>query len=244
MRGTRESIPDRYPGTRRQDVDLSRFAGYTAPTIKDARLHSIIRNRKGKQTMAKIHFKAAGLVAATLAAIGGSVLSAPGASASSPAPAGAQVSPSTTASSRAAAALGDLFLVNNKSGKCLTPEGGRSDNNAVNVIFNCDTDPSRVWYLVNKGNNIYQILNLNSGKCLTPEGGRSDNNAQTVIYNCDNDPSRLWYFVDKGNYRYHLVNYNSGKCLSPAGGGVLNNTPTVIYNCDTDPSRLWYLAAA
>ncbi|MFJ5725682.1 RICIN domain-containing protein [Streptomyces sp. NPDC093149] len=175
--------------------------------------------------MATKYVKAAGLIAATAAAIGGSLVSAPAASASSP-----------------VSATG-LYLVNSNSGKCLSPAGGRVDNNAFTVIFNCDTDPSRSWYLVNKGNDIYQILNLNSGKCLSPAGGAGTNNTETVIFNCDDDPSRRWYLVDKGNSRYHMVNYKSGKCLSPAGGGVLNNTPTVIFNCDTDPSRLWHLVA-
>ncbi|MFJ2415772.1 RICIN domain-containing protein [Streptomyces brevispora] len=139
--------------------------------------------------------------------------------------------------SQAQAATGS-FLYNLNSGKCLSPAGGAGANNTGTVIFNCDTDPSRLWYAVYKGNNNYQILNLNSGKCLSPAGGAGANNTATVIYTCDNDSSRLWYF--SGNL---LVNYSSGKCLTPAGGGVLNNTATVIYNCDTHPSRTWQLTS-
>ncbi|MFE2181919.1 RICIN domain-containing protein [Streptomyces sp. NPDC059455] len=191
------------------------------------------------------HFKAAGMIAAAVAAIGGTALSAPVASASSrPAPVTPQVSPSTaTLPPTARSAAFGKFLVNNNSGKCLSPAGGGVDNNVFTVIYDCDTHPSRSWYLVDKGNSLYQILNLNSGKCLAPAGGAGSNNTQTVIYTCDNDPSRLWYFTDKGNFNYHIVNYSSGKCLTPAGGGVLNNTQTVIYNCDADPSRVWSLAA-
>ncbi|MFI1386311.1 RICIN domain-containing protein [Embleya sp. NPDC020886] len=144
--------------------------------------------------------------------------------------------PAASAAGRAQTGLGS-FLYNINSGKCLSPAGGGGANNTATVIYNCDTDPSRQWYMINKGNNTWQVLNINSGKCLSPAGGGGTNNTATVIYNCDTHPSRLWYF--SGTY---LVNYSSGKCLSPAGGGGTNNTATVIYNCDTDPSRAWRLA--
>ncbi|MFB7494209.1 RICIN domain-containing protein [Streptomyces sp. NPDC056161] len=59
-------------------------------------------------------------------------------------------------------------------------------------MYNCDTDPSRLWYFVDKGNLNYHLVNNNSGKCLSPAGGGVLNNTPTVIYNCDTDPSRLW----------------------------------------------------
>ncbi|MFB8170059.1 RICIN domain-containing protein [Kitasatospora purpeofusca] len=170
--------------------------------------------------MARISRRTSVAVAAA-AMIGGALFSAPAASATDQA---------------VRAGLGS-FLQNINSGKCLSPAGGGGANNTPTVIYNCDSFPSRQWYLVNKGNNTWQVLNINSGKCLSPAGGAGGNNTATVIYLCDDDSSRLWYF--SGTY---LVNYSSGKCLSPAGGGGANNTPTVIYNCDSDPSRAWRLA--
>ncbi|MER6916054.1 RICIN domain-containing protein [Streptomyces sp. NPDC000594] len=170
--------------------------------------------------------KASALIAAAVIMIGGTVLSAPTAAASNQAP----VAPRETAQ----LAFGS-YLLNANSGKCLSPAGGNVVDNTTTVIYDCDTHPSRMWYLVFKGSGLYQLLNLNSGKCLSPAGGGVLNNTETVIYICDNHPSRLWYFSGS-----HLVNHNSGKCLSPAGGNIANNTPTVIYNCDTHPSRAWY----
>ncbi len=84
---------------------------------------------------------------------------------------------------------------NVQTGKCLTIAGGRStDNNVTALQFDCDSDPSRTWWINDvTGDGLYQISNVQTGKCLTIAGGRSTGNNVTALqFDCDSDPSPTW----------------------------------------------------
>jgi cytolethal distending toxin subunit A len=137
-----------------------------------------------------------------------------------------------------------VTLVNVKTGKCLTIAGGVStDNNVTAVQFNCDGDPSRRWYLIEKGgNSVYQLKNAQTGKCLTIAGGVStDNNVTALQFNCDSHPSRTWSLNDvTGGGVYQIRNVQTNKCLTIAGGvSTNNNVEALQFDCDSDPSRRW-----
>ena len=85
------------------------------------------------------------------------------------------------------------LLINGKTGKCLTIEGGTSPaNNLRAVQFDCDSDLSRSWHLNSVGGAL-QIQNAKTGKCLTIAGGTSPaNNLEAVQFDCDGDLSRTW----------------------------------------------------
>jgi cytolethal distending toxin subunit A len=93
-------------------------------------------------------------------------------------------------------APGAIYQIKNVlTGKCLTISGGVSTaNNVPTVQFDCDSDPSRFWRIVDvTGSGIYQIRNMRTDKCLTISGGVSTaNNVPTVQFDCDNDLSRRW----------------------------------------------------
>src|ERR1041384_1134038 len=116
--------------------------------------------------MVKQHKTIAMLVAMTAATVGMAV-SAPAASAASPppVPAGAPI-----------------WLVNVNSGKCLTIAGGGLGDNVYANQYGCDWHPSRIWRLVDRGNNTYWIRNDNSGKCLTIAGGSLGDNVYANQY--------------------------------------------------------------
>jgi cytolethal distending toxin subunit A len=132
--------------------------------------------------MAKHRLRTIGLLIAAMAASAGMTLSAPAASAS-PAP---PVTPGTL-----------TFIVNYNSHKCLTIAGAGIANNIYANQYDCDTHPSREWFLVDRGNSTYWIRNYYTGKCLTIAGGGTGNNVYANQYNCDYHPSRLWYFVSR-----------------------------------------------
>jgi cytolethal distending toxin subunit A len=137
----------------------------------------------------------------------------------------------------------EVMLINVKTGKCLTIEGGvLADNNRAIVQFDCDGDPSRRWMLNERSSGIYQVRNVQTGKCLTIAGGESsDNNVPAVQFDCDNHPSRTWRVNDvSGSGLNQLRNVHTNKCLTIAGGTLdTNSLPSVQFNCDTDQSRRW-----
>ena len=85
------------------------------------------------------------------------------------------------------------LLINGKTGKCLTIQGGTSPaNNLEAVQFDCDGDLSRSWHLNSVGG-AFQSQNAKTGKCLTIAGGTlTANNLVAVQFDCDGDPSRTW----------------------------------------------------
>jgi hypothetical protein len=140
----------------------------------------------------------------------------------------------------------ELMLVNHKTFKCVTIAGGTSaENNVKSVQFDCDSDRSRRWTLLERpGDDIYMIRNALTGKCLTIAGGEStDNNVIAVQFTCDNHPSRTWRLRDvTGTGVYQIRNVQTGKCLTIAGGtSTANNIDVLQFSCDGDPSRRWTL---
>jgi cytolethal distending toxin subunit A len=136
-----------------------------------------------------------------------------------------------------------VWLVNAKTGKCLTIAGGVSTENNVGAVqFMCDGDLSRRWTLTKIGvGGVYQVRNVKTGKCLTIAGGVStDNNVGALQYNCDNHPSRTWKISDATGGLYRIINVQTAKCLTIAGGvSTDNNVGALQYNCDANLSRRW-----
>ncbi|MEH1907986.1 RICIN domain-containing protein [Nostoc sp.] len=148
--------------------------------------------------------------------------------------------------SLAATLANDLMLINLQTNKCLTIAGGRStENNVTALQFNCDSDPSRRWRIIDvTGTGVYQIRNVQTNKCLTIAGGRStENNVTALQFDCDSDPSRRWTITDvTGAGVYQIRNVQTNKCLTIAGGRSTENNVTALqFDCDSDPSRLWTL---
>jgi cytolethal distending toxin subunit A len=144
----------------------------------------------------------------------------------------------------AASVAQEVLLVNAKTNKCLTIAGGVStENNVESVQFNCDSDPSRRWRLIEMGGSgVFQIRNVQTGKCLTIAGGLStENNVHALQFNCDSHPSRTWRISDvTGSGIYQLRNVQTNKCLTIAGGvSTDNNIRALQFNCDSDTSRRW-----
>jgi cytolethal distending toxin subunit A len=134
-----------------------------------------------------------------------------------------------------------VSLVNVKTNKCLTIEGGTSSaNNLRAVQFDCDLDLSRKWAMRNAGGGLIEIVNSKTGKCLTIAGGTSTaNNVTAVQFDCDHDLSRRWRTISFGD-KFQLQNAKTLKCLTIAGGTSSNdNLEAVQFNCDADPSRKW-----
>ncbi|MFF1476708.1 RICIN domain-containing protein [Streptomyces sp. NPDC058301] len=139
---------------------------------------------------------------------------------------------------------GSYQLVNVETGKCATVAGGVSTENNVRLVqFNCDTHPSRRWFISTNNGNGRQFVNGQTRKCATVAGGVStQNNVELVQFNCDTHPSRRWFVTNWNGSSYQFVNAQTRKCMTVAGGvSTDNNVRLVQFTCDTDPSRRWIL---
>jgi hypothetical protein len=134
---------------------------------------------------------------------------------------------------------GIVSIMNKNTGLCLSPAGGRDDNNAEIVQYLCDGDPSRMWSFQIVAKDIVKIRNDHSKRCLTVAGGNRERDDPSVQYNCDEDRSRRWQFVPVDATTFRLKNDNSGLCLTIPGGAKDLNKTAVQNECENDPSTEW-----
>lgn len=128
-------------------------------------------------------------------------------------------------------------LVNLKSGKCMSVEGGGSTANGANVIqWSCNDGGEQLWYWSGS-----QLKNRKSGKCLSVSGGGSTaNGAELVQWSCTGESEQSWDHLSNG----YLVNAKSGKVASVSGGGSTSNGAKVVqWQANSGGEQGWYFDA-
>lgn len=128
-------------------------------------------------------------------------------------------------------------LVNLKSGKCMSVEGGGSTSNGANVIqWSCNDGGEQLWYWSGS-----QLKNRKSGKCLSVSGGGSTaNGAELVQWSCTGESEQSWDHLSNG----YLVNAKSGKVASVSGGGSTSNGAKVVqWQANGGGEQGWYFDA-
>jgi hypothetical protein len=80
------------------------------------------------------------------------------------------------------------MIVNNKSGRCMTPHGGSTSNGADIVLWDCDQhEISQRW---NEG----ILYNRHSDKAVAPYGGGSKDGTELTLWSWNpNDYHQYWY---------------------------------------------------
>lgn len=127
-------------------------------------------------------------------------------------------------------------LVNYKSNKCMSVEGGGSTANGANIIqWSCNDGGEQLWYWSGS-----QLKNGKSGKCLSVSGGGSTaNGAELVQWTCNGGAEQSW---DSSNG--YLINAKSGKVASVSGGGSTANGAKVIqWSANGGAEQGWYFNA-
>ncbi|MER5459667.1 ricin-type beta-trefoil lectin domain protein [Streptomyces sp. NPDC002668] len=84
-------------------------------------------------------------------------------------------------------------LVNYKSGRCLSLEGGGGTANGTEVIlWTCNGRSEQAWdYSAG-----HQWYNEKAGKCMsTAAGGGTSNGTKVIIYNCLGSDEQHWDYV-------------------------------------------------
>lgn len=111
-------------------------------------------------------------------------------------------------------------LINFKSGKCMSVEGGGSTSNGANIIqWSCNDGGEQLWYWSGSA-----LKNRKSGKCLSVAGGGSTaNGAELIQWTCNGESEQSW--DSSGGY---LFNAKSGKVASVSGGGSTSNGAKVV----------------
>jgi hypothetical protein len=79
------------------------------------------------------------------------------------------------------------FIVNERSGKCLTPSGNASGTNgAVLTLWTCTGQTVQRWFNVAD-----QVLAFDSSKCITNKGGSMSEGVYLTLWDCST-PSRSY----------------------------------------------------
>lgn len=82
------------------------------------------------------------------------------------------------------------YIVNDASGKCLTPQGGHSGTDGTQLtLWTCGTDTSQYFVPFLSGHGIYTQL---GDLCITPEGGKFAGGTNLTLWDCNSDPSQDW----------------------------------------------------
>ncbi|MFH8447687.1 RICIN domain-containing protein [Streptomyces fungicidicus] len=126
-------------------------------------------------------------------------------------------------------------LVNYKSGRCLSLEGGGGTANGTNaIIWSCNGGSEQYWFHATPSG---EIRNLKSGKCLSlASGGGTANGTEVILWTCNGAAEQRWDY--SGAHQWY--NTKAGKCMSTAGGGgTANGTKVIIYNCLGSDEQHW-----
>jgi hypothetical protein len=127
-------------------------------------------------------------------------------------------------------------LVNYKSNKCMSVEGGGSTTNGANIIqWSCNDGGEQLWYWSGG-----QLKNGKSGKCLSVSGGGSTaNGAELIQWTCNGGAEQSWY-TSNG----YLVNAKSGKVASVSdGGSTVNGAKVIQWSANGGAEQGWYFDA-
>uniref|UniRef100_UPI003F49829A RICIN domain-containing protein n=1 Tax=Streptomyces sp. CA-141956 TaxID=3240051 RepID=UPI003F49829A len=83
----------------------------------------------------------------------------------------------------------DGRIIHQKSGKCVTPQGGNSyDNGTVLTLWDCNSSDSQKFVVTDT-----KSYTQWGGKCVTPKGGSLANGVWLTLWDCNGDPSQIWY---------------------------------------------------
>jgi hypothetical protein len=132
-----------------------------------------------------------------------------------------------------AAAATYYRVVNSKSGKCMSVEGGGSTANGANVIqWTCNGGGEQLWYWSGS-----RLKNFKSGKCLSVAGGGSTaNGAEIIQWSCNGGPEQNWHMSGAS-----LFNDNSYKVASVEGGSTANGAKVKQWDYfGTGDEADWY----
>jgi hypothetical protein len=86
------------------------------------------------------------------------------------------------------------WLVNVKSGKCMTVQGAVSDTNKPIIQYTCTTGSNEEWSIVRNIDSEADMIARNSGKCATVKGDLRVNNTPLLQYPCNDGGNQTWLF--------------------------------------------------
>lgn len=84
-----------------------------------------------------------------------------------------------------------MQIVARHSGKCLSVNGGSTDDGAAVVQNACGTDLSQQWKLQATGT-AYNVIGQGSGKCLDVADKSTANGAALIQWACNGGSNQTW----------------------------------------------------
>jgi len=129
-------------------------------------------------------------------------------------------------------------IVEYSSKKCIGVHGGRTDNLAPIVLWDCVNHPDQIWTF----HDDTSTLTNKSGKCIGVYGGLTKDLTALVLTDCNGNLDQSWYFsVPSPAIVFNAKSYDKGldQVIGADGGLSENGTALVIADYNAAPDQLW-----
>ncbi|HZM83547.1 MAG TPA: RICIN domain-containing protein [Candidatus Limnocylindrales bacterium] len=133
---------------------------------------------------------------------------------------------------------GYFRIVNQASGKCLTPWGS-GDGVAITQVT-CDGSANQWWYL--DTGSVGEIVNYGTGKCLDLWGNLAGDAQLVFTWTCYGAASQRWRPVSVGGGYFELHPHYTDQCLDLAGGISRDGAVIQQWGCHAfNSNQRWWL---
>ncbi len=133
---------------------------------------------------------------------------------------------------------GYFRIINQASGKCLTPWGS-GDGTAITQVT-CNGGNSQ-WWLLDPGS-VGTIVNYATGKCLDLWGNLAGDGQLVFTWSCYGANSQRWRPVNAGGQYYELRAYYTDQCLDLANGVARDGAIIQQWGCHAfNNNQHWWL---
>jgi len=130
-------------------------------------------------------------------------------------------------------------IINQSSGKCLTP-WGTGDGTAVTQVV-CNANDANQWWLLDTGS-VGTISNYGTGKCLDLWGNIAADAQLVFTWSCYGANSQRWRPVNAGGQYFELHPYYTDKCLDLASSSGSDGAIIQQWGCHAfNNNQHWWL---
>jgi ricin-type beta-trefoil lectin protein len=114
-----------------------------------------------------------------------------------------------------AAASGPRYIVNNKTGLCLTVHGASRAKGAKVDLYRCVGATNQRWTMITISGFWFELVNQNSGLCLDVLGNSMKNGGLLGQWNCSGALNQRFSFNSTSGSRFTIGAAGSRKYIQP-----------------------------
>ena len=133
---------------------------------------------------------------------------------------------------------GDYQLAIKYSGKCLDVPNASAGDGVLLQQMSCNGGAAQRFTLVERGPNVFQIVNRSTGKCVDVRFSGLIDGIPLHQWGC-NGTTAQFFRIESVQEHDRLVNINSGRCIQVAGSPMLDGQIIEQGACSNSDLQLW-----